>query len=216
MTNYRFDEDFDGFLEDFGEPHDSVPIPESVIDAYRGRLPEQLFIYWRALGACGFHNGLLWMVNPNVYQDLLDMWLDGSPFENRKDLSVIARSAFGYLYVWGKGKGEVITINPNLNIIYYKKEIDANNVSGNKEDFEMKCFWGFNDIKFIDDTDESDKPLFARALKKLGPIGSDKMYGYKHRLALGGKENMSNLEIMKLEVYHSIAQQMEPIQVITI
>ena len=35
MATYRFDEDFDGFLEDFGEPHDSTPIPESVIEAYR-------------------------------------------------------------------------------------------------------------------------------------------------------------------------------------
>ena len=219
-TNYRFDEAFDFFLSEFGEPHDRVPIPESVIDAYRDRLPEQLFVYWRALGACGFHDGLLWMVNPDDYRDLLDMWLDGSPFGKRKDLSVIARNAFGYLYVWGKGKGKVITINPNLNIVYYNPEIDNNNLSSKEEELEIKCFWAFSNVKFLDETDGSGKPLFARALKKLGPIGSDEMYGYKHRLALGGKESLGNLDIVKLGVYHHIAQQMgavmEPIQVITI
>ncbi|RIX48864.1 MAG: DUF1851 domain-containing protein [Rhodocyclales bacterium GT-UBC] len=215
MANYRFDEDFDYFLEKFGEPHDSVPIPESVIDAYRDKLPEQLFVYWRALGACGFHNGLLWMVNPAEYQDLLDMWLDGTPFESRTDLSVIARTAFGRLYVWGKGKAKVLSIDPNVNATFYNSENDALQLEADKEAFKMRCFWGFHDPEDLDDTDESEKPLFARALKKLGQIKSDEMYGYQHRLALGGKEELNNLDIVKLEVYHNIAQQMEPPQIIT-
>ena len=216
MATHRFDEDFDYFLEKFGEPHDSTPIPESVIEAYRHKLPEQLFVYWRALGACGFHNGLLWMTNPVEYQDVLDMWLDGSPFENRNDLSVIARSAFGHLYVWGKGKGKVMTINPNLNVIHYNRENDVNNFARSDEDFEMRCFWGFSNVQFLDEKDESEKPMFARALKTLGQLKSDEMYGLKHRPALGGKEVVGNLDIVKLEVYHHLAQQMEPPQIITL
>jgi hypothetical protein len=216
MTTYRFDEDFDGFLEDFGEPHDSTPIPESVVEAYRNKLPEQLFVYWQAVGACGFHNGLVWMTNPAEYQDLLDMWLDGSPFENRKDLSVIARSAFGYLYVWAKGRGKVITINPNLNTIHFDPKNNATQLDDGREDMKMRYYWGYCHIGSFDKTDESEKPMFARALKTLGQLKSDEMYGYKHRPALGGKEVVSNLDIVKLEVYHHIAQQMEPPQVITL
>lgn len=216
MSNYRLDEDFDYFLQKFGEPHDGTPIPESVINVYQDKLPEQLFIYWRALGACGFHNGLFWMTNPAEYQDLLDMWLDGTPFENRNNLSVIARNAFGYFYVWSKGKGEVITINPNLNIIYLDPENDANNFSASEEDRKMRYFWGFKKIKSIDDVDESENPIFDRALKRFGQIKSDEIYGYKHRLALGGKAQVNNLDIVKLEVYHTIAQQMEPKQIIRI
>ena len=216
MARYRFDEDFDGFLEDFGEPHDSTPIPESVIEAYRHKLPEQLFVYWRAIGACGFHNGLVWMTNPAEYQDLLDMWLDGSPFENRNDLSVIARSAFGYLYVWAKAKGKVITINPNLNIIYYLPQNDSTVLNPAREDVKLQRFWGGSSVELHDEKDESEKPMFARALKTLGQLKSDEMYGYKHRPALGGKEVVGNLDIVKLEVYHHLAQQMEPPQVITL
>jgi hypothetical protein len=214
MTKYRFDEDFDGFLEDFGEPHDNTPITDEVIEAYRDKLPEQLFTYWRALGACGFHNGLIWMVNPADYQDLLNSWLEGSPFENREDLSVIARNAFGELEVWAKNKKQIMAINPNINIIYYYPESD-NQVTPNENE-SMQRFWGYQDAEFIDSSDENEKPLFARALKKLGQLKSDEMYGFSHRLALGGKETLDNLEIVKLDVYHDLAQQMEPPKIIKI
>jgi hypothetical protein len=216
MTEYRFDEDFDGFLEDFGEPHDCTPITDEVIEAYRNKLPEQLFRYWRSLGACGFHNGLIWMVNPADYQDLLDSWLEGSLFENRHGLSVIARSAFGELYVWGKNKGDILDIDPLNNIISIFIRKEEKSVSNEKEDFLMRCFWGFQDKEDIDLADKDNKPLFDRALKKLGQLKSDEMYGFSHRLALGGKETLDNLEIVKLDVYHDLAQQMEPPQIIKI
>lgn len=216
MTEYRFDEDFDYFLEKFGEPHDSEAIPENVIETYRNKLPTQLFNYWRAIGASGFYNGLIWIVNPDEYQDLLDSWLEGSPFENRKDLSVIARSAFGELEVWAKSKKQIMAINPNINVIYYYSEDDNETSSNEEENFDMRCFWAFQNIENIDKTDAQDQPLFARALKKLGQLKSDEMYGYSHRLALGGKETLENLEIVKLDVYHDLAQQMEPPQIIKI
>ena len=80
----------------------------------------------------------------------------------------------------------------------------------------MRYFWGFTDFEDVDETDEAEKPLFDRAHKKLGPLKSDEMYGFKHRLALGGKEAVSNLAIMKLEVYHDLAQQMESPEIISI
>lgn len=216
MAKYRFDEDFDGFLEDFGEPHDCVQIPDSVIEDYRDKLPGYFFKYWRAMGACGFNNGLVWMVNPAEYQDLLDMWLDGTLFESRNDLSVIARSAFGYLEVWAGRKGVVMTINPNLNAIYYESSNDKFSLDDEEEAIKIQRFWGHSFTEDFDKTDASEKPMFARALKKLGPLKSDEMYGYKHRPALGGKEDVSNLDIVKLEVYHHLAQQMEPVQIITL
>jgi len=206
---YRFDEDFDGFLEDFGEATNQEPIPGSVIEAYRHKLPEQLFVYWRALGACGFGDGLMWMTNPDEYQDLLDSWLEGTPFQSRTDLSVIARTAFGSLYVWAARRGPAFKIHPSSALVSHFPRNDAQELSLEDEDKKMRYFWGFKSVKNVDDTDASDKPLFARALKKLGPLKSDEMYGYKQRIALGGKENLANLAIVKLHVYHDIAQQME-------
>lgn len=213
---YRFDEDFDGFLEDFGEPHDNQLISEEVINTYRNKLPDQLLTYWKALGSCGFHNGLIWMVNPEEYQDLLDSWLEGSPFQDRNDLSVIARTAFGVLYVWGKGKGNVVKIHPTTNLITYIQENDSKSLTHEEENFELRCFWGLKDLSSADKTDNQKKPLFSRALKKLGKLKSDEIYGFSHRLSLGGKETLENLEIFKLDVYHDLAQQMESPQIIKI
>jgi hypothetical protein len=215
-TSYRFDEDFDYFLEKFGDPHDSVPIPEAVIEAYRDKLPEQLFIYWRALGACGFKDGLLWIVNPDEYQDVLKRWLKGTPFEYRSDLSVIVRDAFGHLYVWAKGKGLILYISPSVNLLSYRNETDSNDLDLAQENKKMRYFFGGTGAEDGDQADQNEKLLFARALKNLGPVKSDEMYGYSHRLALGGKNLLSNLEIMKLGVHHDIAQQMEPVQIIDI
>jgi hypothetical protein len=216
MTNHIFDEDFNYFLEKFGSPDESTPIPELVFTEYQNKLPEQLFSYWRKLGSCSFYTGLFWMVNPADYQDLLESWLEGIPFDQSEDLSVIARSAFGVLYVWSRGKGEILTINPNINVIYLNQEKNSAPINTEEENFYMRCFWAFKKINSIDKTDANEQPLFSRALKKLGKLKSDEMYGFSHRLALGGKETLDNLEIVKLDVYHDLAQQMEPPKIIKI
>ena len=119
MSNYRVDEAFDLFMEDIGEPHSCKPANDKIINLYKDKLPDQLFTYWRRLGWCGYANGLLWMTNPAVYQPILDNWLRATSFSNRKNLSVIARSAFGELEIWAKGKGSVISINPILGTITF-------------------------------------------------------------------------------------------------
>ncbi len=73
----------------------------------------------------------------------------------------------------------------------------------------MRFFWGFVQPEDIDLKDGAGKPLFSEALKKLGPIKEDEMYGYALRPALGGLEHIDNIDVMKLDVYHDIAQQMD-------
>ena len=216
MEKFQFDEDFDFFLEEFSLPHDCQPINESVITTYHNRLPEQLFDYWRQLGWCGYGQGLLWMTNPAEYQPVLDNWLTGTLFEDRDDLSVIARTAFGELYVWAKGKGEVLSIRPITGVINYYPEDDNKSYSTEEENKYMRYFWGNKDPKYVDYNDQNDTPLFDRALKKLGPVKADEMYGLKLARALGGDILLDNLGIMKLAVYHDIARQMKAPEIIVI
>jgi len=209
MQKYRFDEYFDYMLEKIGEPHDIQKVDEAVIERYKDKLPEQLFKYWREIGWCGFGNGLLWMVNPAEYEDILTYWLGNSDLGDRDDLSVIARSAFGKLYVWASKKGEILSINPHTNMMMYDNEKDEkNNYTKEEENKYMRYFWSHQKKNFLDFKDESDQPLFNRALEKLGPLKSDEMYGFKHHYRLGGKMELENLEISKLEVYQHIASQL--------
>ena len=216
MDKYKDDEYFGYFLEKFGEPENCEPCNEKVITRYEDKLPQQLFEYWRELGWCSYAKGLTWMVNPREYQEILNQWLRGTVFEDRNDLSVISRTAFGELSVWAKSKGEVLKINPNLNVIFYFPEDDENSFSEEDENEDMRRFWA---LKKIDDEDYKDKNenyLFQRALKKFGSLKKDEQYGYKFSPKLGGNELLDNMYIVKLDVYHSIASQLEKPELIII
>lgn len=58
--------------------------------------------------------------------------------------------------------------------------------------------------------------MFQKALKKFGRLHADEMYGFSFSPALGGKENMVNLGLVKLHVYHDIAHQLGGVQIVTI
>ena len=209
MKEYDVDVSFEIFIEDIGEPQNCIKADEEVIKEYSGKLPAKLFEYWRELGWCGYGNGLIWMVNPKDYEDILEQRLRGTPFEDRNDLSVIARNAFGELYVWAKGKGKILGIEPNLNTISYFSPTDKENLSEDEENEEMQEFWSGQQKQFLDIDDEEDEALFDRCLEKFGQLKSDEMYGFKHHYALGGEMELKNMEILKLNIYHSIAAQLD-------
>lgn len=216
MTNYQDDKFFDFFLKKFGQPHDCQIIDDKVVKIYQDIVPPQLISYWHSFGWCGYANGLLWMTNPIEYQDILVSWLKGTSFEKRNDLSVVARSAFGELYVWCKGKGYLMLIRPITGVINFYPEDYEKSLSLKEENKIMSYFWGGRKKDFVDYNDENSQPLFERALKKLGSLKSDEMYGLKHARMLGGSITLDNLDIMKIDVYHDIARQMDDPEIIVI
>jgi hypothetical protein len=209
MKEYDVDRKLRRFIKKFSEPHNCIKADQEVIKEYSGKLPAKLFEYWRELGWCGYGNGLIWMVNPKDYEDILEQRLRGTPFEDRDDLSVIARNAFGELYVWAKGKGKVLAIRPSTNVINYFSPTDRENLSEDEENRKLQRFWSGQQKQFLDIDDEEDKPLFDRCLEKFGPLKPDEMYGFKQHLAVGGARELKNMEILKLDVYHSIAAQLD-------
>ena len=213
MEKYRYDEWFDLLLRDIGEPQDCQPCDENIIEKYKDKLPKQLFKYWRELGWCSYGDGLFWMVNPDEYQEILNSWLSETVFENRDDLSVIARNAFGELYVWCKGKSDIFFINTAVSAITYDKEEDLKaSYSSEEENGMMRRFWGGQDKEYLDLEDEKEKPLFDRCLKKFGRLKRDEIYGFKLHPNMSGSLNISNIEIMKLESNHYISMQMAEVE----
>lgn len=73
---------------------------------------------------------------------------------------------------------------------------------------------GAKSPKRMDLKDDVGNHLFERLVKKHGVLNEDEMYGFKHRLSLGGAEDLNNMGIMKLKVYHDIAMQVEPPRVL--
>lgn len=80
-------------------------VPNSSIERYKNKLPEQLLKYWEDFGWCGYAEGLFWTVNPQDYESLLNTWLAGTEAFKRDNYYVIARSAFGNC-IFGEKKAQ--------------------------------------------------------------------------------------------------------------
>jgi len=200
------DEDFEGFIEDFGEATHHQPVPPEAIERYRGVLPDQLLTYWQEEGWCGYADGLFWTVNPEDYEGIVAMWLEGTVFEEIDRYNVIARTAFGKLYLLGERYQQKLTLAcPIHSIIGMEKELRKKEAN---PELSIRCFFSMRSPEDCDLKDEQDKTLFRQALKRLGPLAPDEVYGFEPALALGGKKRVENLAKLKIQPHLTILRQL--------
>lgn len=185
------------------------PVDRQIIESYRGVLPDELLMYWENDGWTSYKKGLFWLVNPAEYDELMNDYLSHTPLKDRKNLYVVARSAFGQLYIWEKGKGNVISISLFPNLVGLYAEEDRQTLTSDDEEFEMNRFIGTSRPSTQDENDSSSKPLFERCLKKFGQLKNNEMYGYKLNPALGGKKSITNIDKMDLFIYADIQLELE-------
>ncbi|UQW74463.1 GAD-like domain-containing protein [Pseudomonas avellanae] len=197
------DEDYSFFLKGFGPVMDRYEVPVSSISRYSNKLPDQLLDYWSAHGWCGYASGLFWTVNPQDYEAILDQWISGTSLHQQDRYYVIARSAFGILYVWGEKSGYCLTLNAYISRYSTRTSI----FTGDKLDFGVKAFFS-SMIAEYNDLDD----LFKPALEKLGPLKSDEMYGFVPALALGGAMELENLQKVKAIEHLTFLSQLSPLQ----
>ena len=195
------DESFSYFYRDkgFGPAIDTAAVPPEAIAKFKGKLPNQLLSYWQQYGWSGYGKGLFWLVDPDEYEPALDAWIGDTPFMESDAYYVIARSAFGKLFLWGTNSGQSLKVMCHSGMIFPKDDTDE--VAGGRADQLVQSFIAFKDRKDLDQKDELDKPLFDRALETLGPLAPDEMYGFEPALALGGKADLRNLRKVKSVEY---------------
>ncbi len=195
--NEEMDEDFSCFYEHegFGPAIHSMPVPVESQRKYHGKLPDQLLKYWHQYGWSGYGEGLFWTVSPDDYAPVVDAWLDGTGFLDDDEYHVIARSAFGELFLWGEKSGQSLKIASCWAMIFPRDQRDE--IKAGEADALAKHFFSSKDKESLDDTDENDKPMFQRAMRKLGPLGPDEMYGFVPALVLGGKCEVKFLRKVK-------------------
>jgi hypothetical protein len=201
------DEDFEVFIEEFGELIQNVEVPQTSIQKWRGKLPNQLLAYWAQEGWCAYANGLVWTVDPDEYEDLIDEWLEDTRLEQLDSFHVIARSAFGDLYACGEKTGRSVTIACPLNKISVlprglkpKSEQDL--------DLSIRSFFSSSEKSRFNLKDERGKPLFERAVEQLGELAPDEIYGLEPALVLGGHIRLENLSKVKTDVHLTVLRQL--------
>lgn len=200
------DDDFAGFLTDFGPAIESRHVPPSSIDRYRGRLPDQLLDYWEQYGWCGYADGLFWTVDPQEYETVLDAWIGATSLKEQDVFHIIARTAFGELYCWGEKTGYALSLfAPGSFCTLSTPMLPDDDI-----DFEMQLFFG---AQSRNGNDFEGK--FAPALAKLGRLKYDEMYGFLPALALGGSDAVASLQKVKAVPHLVFLAQLEPLRVIT-
>jgi len=209
INKFEIDEDFEYFLRKFGEPSIITECNSNIIEKYTGKLPNRLLEYWKEYGFCGFKEGLLWIVNPDDYEDTLDEWLEHTEIPDQDVYHVFARTAFGDLFLWGEETGYSYKISSKRGWIIQK---DGN--SRKENDFSIKLFFGGARIASHDIKNEAGKFLFDACVKKFGPLKKDEMFGFTHSLIVGGESNLNNIEKVNIHIHLSILAQFGQVEIL--
>jgi hypothetical protein len=205
----QFMENFLGF-EGFGPPINRRDVPAEKIEKFRGKLPDKLLEYWQEYGWCGYANGLFWTVDPDEWDDTLEDWIGETPFMEKDAYYVIGRSAFGELVLWGTNTGQSLSIVTPYGRMYPSFRPDFKE---DGPDLSLQLFFSSNSRSSYELTDTEDKPLFERALEKLGPLDHDTMYGFVPALALGGEPKLERLQKLDAHVHLNILSQVTELQI---
>ncbi|USX11280.1 DUF1851 domain-containing protein [Oxalobacteraceae bacterium OTU3CAMAD1] len=189
------DEFYEMFLSELGPQFTKVQPSPQQIDRFSGRLPEQLLEYWKLYGWCGYYEGLFWLVNPDDYVSVVETWLESTQIENKSDYLAIARTAFGRIFLWNKEAGQTVTI-VSLDSQIITSPPNKKVVAGD-DTIPLQSFLIGKEPDRLDIEDVKEKKLFKRALKKLGPVAEDEMYGFEPALCIGGMPVLENIRKFK-------------------
>ncbi len=209
-VSVSLDESFDYFYhhKGFGPQIDSTPVPEPILEAYRGKLPDALLTYWRAMGWGGYGNGLLWLVDPRDYAEVLNAWIHATNFYGKDRYHVFARGAFGDLYVWGERTGPSLHINSPYSMIFPSD--DSADMARGEADLLLQTWLIVCEKDAFDMEDDNKKPLFERAVKLLGRPGPDEMFAFVPALVLGGPSRLDHLQKVNAVEHLMFLAQVQP------
>ncbi|VVQ00598.1 GAD-like domain-containing protein [Pseudomonas fluorescens] len=197
------DKVFARFIEKFGASIDRQEVPASSIERYRGKLPKLLLEYWAEHGWCGYGDGIFWIVNPQEYDGVVSSWIEGTKYGERDTYHLIARSAFGDLYLWGENTGFSLKITSVLSrCVLHNFELKTEEM-----DRELQ---GFLLSREVDTNDYGE--MFKPAKKKLGMLRHDEMYGFVPALMLGGPDTLDHLEKVKAVEHLTLLSQIAELQ----
>ena len=195
------------FIDEMGAPTAQKAVTTSSIVRYSKILPERLLNYWHDYGWSGHADGIFWIVDPQEYEGIVSTWLKDTAFEALDTYHVIARTAFGTLYLWGEKTGQSLTIDSCYSRYGYQEQ------GTTAEDLDRQCmsFFISTTFEFSDFMD-----LFAPAKRKLGILQSDEMYGFVPALMIGGSEDLKNLEKLKIIEHLTFLAQLAPLEPFTL
>lgn len=205
------DEGLEYFLEEFGPIVQPQDVPDAALRQYAGVLPDKLLSYWREVGWSGFAQGLYWLVDPALWEEPMQRMLGETGFLKTDVYHVIARNAFGDMWLWGQQTGGSLHICSSDGMVFPRSQRPGFGEKG--MDFEMQIYFSTSEPRDIDLLGSDEKPLFERAYRKLGPLRADQVYGFVPLPALGGGGDLNSLQILDAETYMDLLAEVTPMRV---
>lgn len=157
----------------------NATVSDEIIEKYSDKLPTELISVWKEYGFGSILNGYLKIINPDEYQEIIDM----SYF--RADVSIpIFVTAYGDIIAWEE--------NRYIRMIKYKN----GTFKGISAGFDF--FWeDLNNDYFLKEFFELDN--YKEAVSLHGKLEYDECFGYVPLLGLGGSEKVENLDKVKIK-----------------
>jgi len=171
------------FINKFSVDQAGNTVSPETVKKYQAYLPEALLELWQNHGFGFYGNGLLQIINPELYQDVLWSWL----MKDQPDMTrlPIAISAFGLVFYYRllseDGDEDVSFIDPHNS--------DIGVTAWSLTDF-------FNDWICDDEIIEQflEKSALVKAQTQYGKLTDNQMYCYLPALRLGGRASDLNLD----------------------
>jgi hypothetical protein len=164
------------------------PSPQ-VINHYKNKLPAELIEFWQQYGFGSYMNGYLKIVDPDIYQPILN---EGYDTENNKELVFAVTGLCDFLVWVGDAVRLVDFRHGNYAII---------NSSNLTRFFDRRL----GDSSFLK-TELKDENYLPAHLK-LGKLEFDECYGYVPLLGAGGSEKVENLQKVKIREHIAVIAQ---------
>lgn len=178
---------FEEFERTYGPPVDCEKVADDTVRAYEGLLPKEILDHWQQVGWCAYGEGLIWFVNPQQFEGIMEDWLQ---FESGRAL-VFLRSAFAHLYVWHEG-------------YVYSLDVQTGSLSQVTED--IKLFFSILCSEKLQ-AKILRLPLYQEVMKRLGAPARDECYAFVPALSLGGPGTAESAQRVKIREHLGILAQ---------
>ena len=193
-------------MEANGPLSQRITTPVEVITEFQGTLPDILIEIWRQFGFGGWANGLYRLCNPHDFDGLLSQVFHADKDFSHQDCYVIGYSAFGHLTVWSE-RHWLTDINLLRNEVVSRRLINPEKKKNPNTPIVAFLYDINGKVGSLSALDDANKPLFARARKRLGDLEPGECYGFFPALAMGGAPDLKNLKRTKaLEHFTFLAQ----------
>ncbi len=185
----EFVEFFDGRYTMFG---DKIEVPAERYEQFAA-FPSTLLQMWRHYGFSGFNDGKVWFCDPVAWAPVVEAWMSDRNLAMGTDRwHAIYRSAFGTLQLWGERTGPSVMINPTVGALYPFDSSDDME-SEERRGYAMDSVFMSMTEGVLDAFDEQDRPLFDRALTRVGPVSAQTMYTFAPVTQLGGDRSIETV-----------------------